>query len=526
MRRIKSLAHASMTGGRRDTGYCDRRSSSRAGRTARPIAALLAGALALGGCDSTPSLEVTSVSVDEGWSRFRGPNGSGVATAVGLPTRFGPGDNEAWRTPLPPGHSSPVLAAGRIFLTAVDEGTLYTYAVDQTSGEVLWRQPAPRPREEPLNRLNNPASPTPATDGSGVYVFFGDFGLIAYDADGSERWQLPLGPFDNAYGMAASPVVVNGQVIQVCDQKTGAFMIAVGAQDGVVRWRVDRPGSSTGHSTPIVFRPPTGETQLLIPGSFRLAAFAPSTGERLWWVSGLAFEMKAVPVLSADSATVYINGTSSTAFDDSHDGAIPPYDDVVEYDTDGDGLFQPEQIPDELARRWIRLIDLDGDGALNRQEWEWFRSARASRGGINAFKTGGRGDMTASSFRWNHGRSVPQLPSALLYEGILYMVDDGGIVTLLDPDSGEVLHRGRLYDAIESYFASPVAGDGKVFMVSEACKVAVLRPGPTLDILVVNDLDDICFATPAIDENHIYLRTRSALHAFAVPAPAGSSQRP
>ncbi len=94
-------------------------------------------------------------------------------------------------------------------------------------------------------------------------------------------------------------------------------------------------------------------------------------------------------------------------------------------------------------------------------------------------------------------------------------------MTLLDPDSGEVLHRGRLYDAVESYFASPVAGDGKIFMVSEACKVAVLRPGPTLDILAVNDLDDICFATPAIDENHIYVRTRSALHAFAVPAPAG-----
>ena len=408
-----------------------------------------------------------------------------------------------------------MLASGRIFLTAVDEDTLYTYALDQASGEVLWRQPAPRPRQERLDRLNNPASPTPVTDGSGVYVFFGDFGLIAYEADGRERWRLPLGPFDNAYGMAASPVVVDGQVIQVCDQKTGAFMISVGAQDGEVRWRVDRPGSSTGHSTPVVFRPPSGEIQLLIPGSLRLSAFAAATGERRWFVSGLAFEMKAVPVLSADSATVYINGTSATAFEDNYDRAIPSYDEVAANDIDGDGLFQPEQIPDELARRWIRLIDLDSDGNLNRQEWEWYRSARASRGGINAFKTGGDGDMTDASFLWNHGRSVPQLPSALLYEGVVHMVDDGGIVTFLDPVSGEVLDRGRLYEAVESYFASPVAGDGKVFMVSEACKVVVLKTGPSLDILAVNDLDDICFATPAIDENHIYIRTRSALHAFA-----------
>ena len=408
-----------------------------------------------------------------------------------------------------------MLASGRIFLTAVDEDTLYTYALDQASGEVLWRQPAPRPRQERLDRLNNPASPTPVTDGSGVYVFFGDFGLIAYEADGRERWRLPLGPFDNAYGMAASPVVVDGQVIQVCDQKTGAFMISVGAQDGEVRWRVDRPGSSTGHSTPVVFRPPSGEIQLLIPGSLRLSAFAAATGERRWFVSGLAFEMKAVPVLSADSATVYINGTSATAFEDNYDRAIPSYEEVAANDIDGDGLFQPEQIPDELARRWIRLIDLDSDGNLNRQEWEWYRSARASRGGINAFKTGGDGDMTDASFLWNHGRSVPQLPSALLYEGVVHMVDDGGIVTFLDPVSGEVLDRGRLYEAVESYFASPVAGDGKVFMVSEACKVVVLKTGPSLDILAVNDLDDICFATPAIDENHIYIRTRSALHAFA-----------
>lgn len=454
--------------------------------------------------------------VEGAWSRFRGPNGSGVATASGLPAEFGLGRNEIWRTPLPPGHSSPVLSAEYVFLTAVDEDTLYTYAVDRRTGRVRWRAPAPRPRREALDRLNDPASPTPVTDGDGVYVFFGDFGLIAYEIDGSERWQLPLGPFDNAYGMGASPVLVGDLVIQVCDQKTDSFMVAVDKRDGSVRWRVERPGSSTGHSTPILYETRANGAQLLVPGSFQLTAYAGGTGERLWWVRGLAFEMKATPVLDPSSETVFINGTSASAFEDSYDRAIPAFDEIIGSDADGDGLLNRDEIPDQLARRWIKLIDLDGNGLLDRGEWEWYRAARASQGGVNAFRTGGSGDMTASSFLWNHDRSVPQLPSALLYEGVLYMVNDGGVVTLLDAATGAVLDRGRLQGAIDSYYASPVAADDKVYMVSETCKIAVLESGTILKVLAVNDLDEVCFATPAIEGDRIYVRTRSNLHAFGV----------
>lgn len=473
-----------------------------------------------------PAGEGRPGSVAAEWSRFRGPNGSGRATAVGIPSRMGPGDHEVWRVALPPGHSSPIVAGDAIYLTAIDDDTLYTYALDRATGEIAWRRPAPRPRRESLNLLNNAASPTPAADDTGVYVFFGDFGLIAYDLDGGERWRLPLGPFDNAYGMASSPIVFDGQVIQVCDQKSGSFMVAVGADDGQVRWRVERPGSGTGHSTPVLWRDPDGATQILVPGSFRLAGYDPTSGERRWWVAGLAFEMKAVPVLSPDDATVYINGTSATAFEDSYDRAIPAYDEVASHDLDGDGRFQRDEIPDDLARRWLGLIDLDGDGGLDRTEWEWYRTARASRGGINAFRLGGTGDMTEQNFLWNHDRSVPQLPSALLYEGVLYMVNDGGIVTLLDPASGEVLDRGRLTKSVDRYFASPVAADHKIFMLSERCLLTVLRPGNELDVLVVNDLDDICFATPAFDANRIYVRTQSHLWAFSESAAAAAESSP
>src|SRR5436309_838191 len=111
------------------------------------------------------------------WDRFRGPNGTGVADSAGLPSEFGSKKNLLWRRELPSGHSSPVVAAGRIYLTAVEHNRLYTFCLEAGSGKVLWKQEAPRSRQQKLHSLNNPASPTPATDGEKVYTFFPDFGL-------------------------------------------------------------------------------------------------------------------------------------------------------------------------------------------------------------------------------------------------------------------------------------------------------------------------------------------------------------
>src|SRR6266498_4495401 len=124
------------------------------------------------------------------WPQFRGPNGAGVSEATRLPVRFGPGTSVVWKTALPAGHSSPVAAGNRIFLTGaeggkrasaggekiVDEGgTLYTICVDRGTGKVLWKREVPRPRLEQYQPTNSPASPSPVTDGKSVYVFFGDF---------------------------------------------------------------------------------------------------------------------------------------------------------------------------------------------------------------------------------------------------------------------------------------------------------------------------------------------------------------
>src|SRR5262245_7591738 len=134
------------------------------------------------------------------WSQFRGPNASGVAPDTNLPVEFGPGKNLIWKTPLPPGHSSPVLTATRIFLTAFEGDRLLTFCLDRATGRIEWRRESPRPRSQDLHKANSPASPSPVTDGKNVYVFFFDYGVLAYGEDGNEKWRVPLGPFNNPFG--------------------------------------------------------------------------------------------------------------------------------------------------------------------------------------------------------------------------------------------------------------------------------------------------------------------------------------
>ena len=181
-----------------------------------------------------------------------------------------------------------------------------TIAIDRLKGSILWERAAPQVKTKIVDKRNNPASPSPAVEDNGVYVFFPDYGLIAYDAAGKERWSMPLGPFNNIYGMGASPVIVGDLVVLACDQSLGSFIMAVNKRTGRVQWKVDRPEAKSGHSTPIVWRGPDGKDQILVPGSFLLTAYDAATGRKLWWVGGLSFEMKSTPVIGGD--TIYVNG--------------------------------------------------------------------------------------------------------------------------------------------------------------------------------------------------------------------------
>jgi outer membrane protein assembly factor BamB len=446
------------------------------------------------------------------WSRFRGPNGSGISTAANVPIEFGPTNNRLWRREMPSGHSSPILSGDRIYLTGFRGHELMTLAIDRRTGETIWTRTAPDVQTRIVDKRNNPASPSPAVDDSGIYVFFPDYGLIAYDASGTERWKMPLGPFDNIYGMGASPVIVGDLVVLACDQSTGSYVLALDKRTGRERWRTPRPEAKSGHSTPIVWRAPDGRDQILLPGSFLLTAYNPADGRKIWWVRGLSFEMKSTPVIDGD--TLFINGYGAEFNDPGRKVVVPPAEEVWKFDADRNGELSKGELAAMKFPYLFGLADLSQNGAISKDEWEYYRAALDSENGMLAIRLGGAGDMTEKSVKWTYQRSVPQLPSPLVYGGVLYMVNDGGIVTTLKPDTGELIKQGRLTGALGNYFASPVAADGHVFFLSQPGVVAVLPPNGDLTPIATNNLNEDCYATPAFADGRIYVRTVQALYAF------------
>jgi len=463
-----------------------------------------------------------AIAASDEWSQFRGPNGTGVSETKGLPTEFGPNKNVIWKTPLPAGHSSPVLTRDRIFVTAHDKDKLYVIGLDRQTGKILWQREVPRAHAGRLQNVNGPASPSPVTDGSNVYVFFQDFGMLSYDANGKERWKLPLGPFNMFYGFGASPILVDDKVILPVDQDNpSSYLIAVDKNSGKLRWKVERPVVISGYSTPIVYQPKTGAKQIIIPESFQLSAYSVADGKRVWWVRGLACEMKSIA--SHDDEYLYINGWG---FPQNQPGKQVPTisweEGLAAYDKDKDRLITKAEISgaggttqmDKLLVAAFEAFDMNRDEKLNDKDWEVFRAMMASENGLLAIKMGGQGDQTANAIRWRYTKPVPQVPSTLLYQKVLYMINDSGILISFDPVTGNVIKQGRLHGAIDKYFSSPVAADDKVFLIGQGGQVSVLKAAGEWEVLAVNELDDECYATPAIADGRIYIRTRSALYSF------------
>ena len=452
---------------------------------------------------SAPSTKVTNE-----WLRFRGPNGAGVAEGYNLPSEFGSKKNLVWKTEVPFARSSPVVTTNRIFLTATEGDKLITLAVDRKTGKILWRQEVVRARHMPIYRANDGASPTPVSDGKNVYAFFAELGLISYGPDGTERWRVPLGPFNSFYGMGGSPVLAGNTLVMVCDQRSNSYIIAVDARNGKVLWKKDRPNQEA-FSTPAIYTPKTGSPQIIVAGSHTLDAYSLDKGERLWWITKIGTYPKGVPVLGTDMVYVTADGADEPFF--------PPFDaSLKQFDKDNDQRIQREEAKSNPeAYDHFGWMDSNNDGYIDRNEYEFVRTSSAAGHGLTAVRLGGQGDLTTSNVVWRVKKSYPSIPAPLVYQGVMYLMKEGGIVTSLNPTSGEVLKMGRTPEALEDYYASPVAADGKIFMVSASGKVTVLKAGAQWEILKVNDLGEEVWATPAIAGSNLYIRTRNALYSFA-----------
>lgn len=462
-------------------------------------------------------LLLTASAAKADWPQYRGPAGTGISEGKALPTHFGEDRNLLWKRTLPPGHSSPVVAGETIFLTAYENERLLVLAMERDSGEVLWIREAPRPRRENFQRTHGPASPSPVTDGDNVYVFFGDYGALSFDGKGNERWRHPLGPFVNQNGHGSSPILAGDKLLIVCDQQVGSFLIALDTETGETVWRAERPMSTRGYGTAGVFRPSQGRPQVVVPGAYRVSAYDLGTGEEVWWVNGFAWQLKCVPLFQGD--TIFINGWEIGG-DPGQQQETPSFEAVLaEHDRDGDRLISQAEVPVErlkAAHPWGEA-DLGGDGKLDERDWYFYSARRAPINNLVAIRPGDmRGDITDKGVLWRYTKSLPNTPSPLLYRGSIHLVRDGGIFSSVDPDEGTSQRVGRLRGAIGKYWVSPVAGDGKIFTISEQCHISTIEPGSSWKVIATGQLDGTCFATPAIVDGRIYIRTLQAMYSFGL----------
>jgi len=472
------------------------------------------------------------------WNQFRGPNGQGTAKADRIPVHFSPDSNVLWKTAVPPGHSSPVIWNDRIFLTAYEptnKKKLITLSIDREHGKILWRQVIQAERTARLHPMNTPATPTPAADEKHVYVYFGTYGLLCYDHKGSKVWHRKISTPRNQYGMATSPILYKDKVIMVLDDNGGTSrLLAVNRDTGETAWEQPRSLFKAGWSTPMIWRH-DGVEELIVLGYKRLTSYKPSTGEEIWWAGGFSEETVGIPVtgqglLFASAAALAGRG------DKKRDPARTWKITVEEFDRNHDNQIQRDEmtrgftIPlrPELARdnpgyglpirnmdALMRFFDKDKNRTISEQEWMQTMSGFAahSQPTIVAIRPGAKKNARQSHIAWEIQRGIPETPSLLYCQGKLYLFRDGGLLSCLKASSGKELFRERI-GAPGQYVASPIVAGDKIVAASVRGIVTIIHVDDKLKVLARNRFKEKIFATPAVAENRVYLRTTGHLYAF------------
>lgn len=307
---------------------------------------------------------------------------------------------------------------------------------------------------------------------------------------------------------------------------------------GRLKWKDDRFDMSFNYTHPVVCTV-DGRDEIVVAGTGLLIGYDPEDGHRRWFARGLLLNTKTTPV--CHDGVIYLSfqcgGTPSNwlgVFDrDEKTGNKDGKLDKAEMQR----FFGEQPIPEAFFKRTFDRGDINGDGYLEGRELEIafmhlenFDGADYSPTGdaapaqfIMAVKGGGTGDVTKSHVLWRHKtKHTDHIVSPLVSGGRMLLVKPGGITTVFETKHGEALRGPERVGRVGGYFASPVAGDGKIYIAGENGKVTVLRDTPGYEELAVNDLGERIIATPALAGGRIFVRTRTQLMCFGVP-PAGTS---
>jgi outer membrane protein assembly factor BamB len=451
------------------------------------------------------------------WPQFRGPHGGGIAVDAAPPVKFGA---PKWKIALAVGHSSPVVAGDRVFVTSFDK-KLELICVSAKSGAILWRRVAPAAQIEETHVVSNPATASPVVDKDRVYAYFSSYGVMAFNFEGEAQWTAPIPMPKTHHGSGASPILVGDLLIVNHDAMSGGYLLALNRVTGKEVWKQAYSGGRVeSYSTPMAWH-----DQLILHRAGVIEAYRTSDGTRVWSMAE-GTSGASTPVASDD--VVYVSSWNNLGEDDLRP-PLPDYAAMVkQYDSNGDGKISEAEFPEKLmftarpglesipnSQNYVafRTVDRNRDGVMQEAEWEAFRNrvgTMASDHGLLAIRaSGGKAEVI-----WRENNSIPEVPSPLLYQGRLFLIRNGGVVSCLDAATGKIIYRARV-GAPGAYFSSPIAAAGRVYLASSEGVVTVISAeGNELKVLARNEVGEEMIATPAIVGDVIYVRTAWGLWAF------------
>jgi len=486
------------------------------------------------------SAETTQAN-DPNWPQFRGPGGLGIAPDnQTYPTDLDVSRNLLWKLEVPRGHSSPCIWGDNIFVTARSGKSLETICIDRRNGTIKWRKSVEPETMERVEASNSHATPTPACNGKRVYVYFGSFGLLAYDINGNELWRKPLPDPEIWYGTASSPVLANDMVIINLDPGKGAYILAVDQNTGETIWKQERQVHRMGWATPVLWKHGS-EQELVVHGVGQLISYDLKDGHKRWWFDFLQSTMTGAaltPVYAGD--TLYVAAAVGRTGDPVNPVELPDFKELLEmHDSDKDNRLVQAEIPEDLSyiyrrgpemtgvRRHFSDLDSDQDGTISEAEWNKVvidikKSPPKQFDALFAIGAGGKDNMSKSLVKWTVNEGIGQVSSPLFYRGRIYLVKHGSNVTCYDTKTGDKIYGDRAGPRTY-YFASPVAADNKIYFCSLNGIVIVVQAGDKFKILAQNKIGERIYATPALVDGKIYLRTDKNMYAFFTEDESGQT---
>jgi outer membrane protein assembly factor BamB len=365
-------------------------------------------------------------------------------------------------------------------------------------------------REENATPPNGPATPTPASDGKHVFVLYPDAGVVCYTSSGQEKWKIDLPPFRSMHGIGSSLMTVDGLVIVVADQLADSYMVALNSETGKQVWKSDRlDGVTGGYSTPSVYQAADGAKRLVVSGPLEVVGYDPATGKRLWWISGVTNAPISVPIVWHDRVFV------CEAL-----GEPIPFSLMASADKNKDGKISLAEVKSNVPMtRLVERIDKgwgNHTGVIGPAEWDKAWATMLNKGGLVALQLGGTGDVTKTNIRWTYGKGMPSISSPVIYDDLIYVVRDGGILSTFEAASGKLVKQARLEGHGRQYYASPVAADGKIFLIDSDGGLSVVKAGRDWTTLATSELGEACWATPAISDGRLYVRTDKSIYCFGI----------